>query len=44
MSEKPVAPDQGDVPAKTKESLPRTDEDFRLLCRRYSRFRSRTSG
>jgi hypothetical protein len=44
MSDKPVAPDQGDAPSNAKDAPPRTDEDFRLLCRRYSRFRSRTPG
>jgi hypothetical protein len=41
MSDKPAAPDQGGAPANANEAPARSDDEFRLLCRRYSRLRAR---
>jgi hypothetical protein len=44
MAEKPV--DSGQAPAREAPADPpsRSDEEFRLLCRRYSRMRTRLPG
>ncbi len=44
MSEKPGAPDQGARPTNDETPPQRKDEEFRLLCRRYSRLRARMPG
>ncbi|HEY1604806.1 MAG TPA: hypothetical protein VGF77_04340 [Allosphingosinicella sp.] len=44
MSDKKFAPDQAGAPASNDDAPARSGEDFRLLCRRYSRYRARASG
>ncbi|HEX4739687.1 MAG TPA: hypothetical protein VH331_19230 [Allosphingosinicella sp.] len=41
MSEKPAAPDQEGVRPTPDDAPRRKDEDFRQLCRNYSRIRAR---
>jgi hypothetical protein len=41
MAEKPVPLDQESPIAARSDKPERSEEDYRLLCRRYSRFRSR---
>ena len=44
MAEKPAAPDQKGAQPPRAETPVRSEEDYRLLCRRYSRLRSRLRG
>ncbi|HEX5182115.1 MAG TPA: hypothetical protein VFW19_03075 [Allosphingosinicella sp.] len=44
MSDKKFAPGQAGVPSNDDGAPARNDEDYRQLCRRYSRYRARTSG
>jgi hypothetical protein len=44
MADKQTAPDQADPDPQRAETPVRIEEDYRLLCRRYSRLRSRLKG
>jgi hypothetical protein len=44
MSDKPAAPARDGAPPKPDDAPQRNNDEFRLLCRRYSRFRARSSG
>lgn len=44
MSDKPAAPVRDGAPLESDEAPRRNDDEFRSLCRRYSRFRARMPG
>jgi hypothetical protein len=41
MPDQPADPGRDQTHSPAAEPRPRSDEDFRLLCRRYSRLRTR---